>query len=64
MPAQAQPRATTARQELDNIILSLQRLRDDGGGDGDGGGGCGLSSQSNGCSTYSVHCHDVAVARA
>jgi hypothetical protein len=59
MSEQAQPTPSGRRQQLDEVILSLQRLRDangDGNGNGNGGGGGGLSTQSNGCSTYSIHC--------
>lgn len=52
-------RATQMRQELDKVILSLQKLRDSGSDESSAGGlpaGNGGSTQSNGCSTYSVHC--------
>jgi hypothetical protein len=59
MSEQAQPISGGRRRQLDEVILSLQRLRDaEGEGEGEAEG---LSTQSNGCSTYSVHCHGVQV---
>jgi hypothetical protein len=57
MAKQRQPASAGLKQQLDEVILSLQRLQtQDTDGNGDGNGNGGLSTQSNGCSTYSIHC--------
>jgi hypothetical protein len=56
MSEPTQPTIADVKRQLDEVVLGLQRLRPRDGGDGNGGGEQGLSTQSNGCSTYSIHC--------